>query len=185
MYWCMHRTSLNVAFVLCSVANLMCYWNQFDSLFFIDSLQLPLNCYCCARELAPPIWAYISCQQHILECSVRTVDRILFTLQADDMRCGVGCVGTAPLQCATIRIFEHDATGRLLKVERGFSWDFVGGADAKINTKFNLLCVKSVFHSTFTTNRFVRGERRKFSVCKSSDGMNNNQIMKSFSNYIE
>lgn len=86
VYWCMHRTSLSVAFVLCSVANLMCYWNQFDffrrsfSLSSLSTLLLLNGCYCCACELAPPIVIVHKLSTVRLECSVRTFGRFLFTL---------------------------------------------------------------------------------------------------------
>lgn len=117
VYWCMHRTSLSVAFVLCSVANLMCYWNQFDffrrsfSLSSLSTLLLLNGCYCCACELAPPIVIVHKLSTVRLECSVRTFGRALFTL---DLRLTLRIRRSA----THVRIFEHVASAHRHRDEK-------------------------------------------------------------------
>lgn len=134
-----------VAVVLCSVANLICYWNQFENscvvCVFFCLLPLFLFCltlfYCCVMNLAPPIQSYISCQQYVWNSSVRTIDRILFTLHrcGETHRCDVA-LNAAAVRLA-FRIFENDAC---VRGERQWARQFVqwvvsvGGADGKINT---------------------------------------------------
>lgn len=187
VYWCMHRTSL---LQLCCVPWPIWYVIETSlkilvCVFFPRFLFCLTLLYCCVMNLAPPIQSYISCQQHVWRVVWGRLTAS-YLLYSESYRCG------AALNAAAVHsLFEFSKSDAWIRGERhwtlfNFSMRWVCGRSWREN-KHNLIfhVWKSLFHSPHIYNRFSRNERRKFHCVNQCDGMNNNQIMKSFSNYIE